>query len=212
MKLFVISLLLLLLNSGICAAANDFPKIGVLRFDNRTKTYDLGTIQQNEHETVSEYVIADLVDSGKADIVEQSVLEPILQEHYLGTTGLIRGSDIAKLGKLLPADYLLCGSIINLTVRKSQTGIESGLIKTLVDFNGVSHSVAAKISIRVIRVKDGRELMIAFGEGQSTSVGVAAGYSSHTIAVGSDNVSLESVNNALEKAAHEAAKKIIDAI
>lgn len=63
---------------------------------------------------LSEYFITSIVKSGRFEVVERAMLQKIIAEQNLSTTGLVDESTASQLGKLLGVDVIITGSILNL--------------------------------------------------------------------------------------------------
>ena len=106
--------------AGLCAMAwifaapvlADFQrtKIAVLDFvmvGEKMEPEGIGTI-------LSEWFITSIVKSGRFDVVERAMLQKIIAEQNLSTTGLVDESTASELGKLLGVDVIITGSILKL--------------------------------------------------------------------------------------------------
>ncbi|KJS03372.1 MAG: hypothetical protein VR65_01585 [Desulfobulbaceae bacterium BRH_c16a] len=61
---------------------------------------------------LSEWFITSIVQSGRYDVVERAMLQKIIAEQNLSTTGLVDESTASQLGKLLGVDVIITGSIL----------------------------------------------------------------------------------------------------
>lgn len=85
-------------------------KIAVLDFamiGEKLEPEGIGTI-------LSEYFITSIVKSGRFEVVERAMLQKIIAEQKLSTTGLVDESTASQLGKLLGVDVIITGSILKL--------------------------------------------------------------------------------------------------
>ena len=85
-------------------------KIAVLDFvmiGEKMEPEGIGTI-------LSEWFITSIVKSGRFDVVERAMLQKIIAEQNLSTTGLVDESTASELGKLLGVNVIITGSILKL--------------------------------------------------------------------------------------------------
>jgi TolB-like protein len=85
-------------------------KIAVLDFASigeKLEPESIGTI-------LSEWFITSIVKSGRFDVVERAMLQKIVAEQKLSTTGLVDESTASQLGKLLGVEVIITGSILKL--------------------------------------------------------------------------------------------------
>ncbi|OGR17322.1 MAG: hypothetical protein A2X81_08480 [Desulfobacterales bacterium GWB2_56_26] len=85
-------------------------KIAVLDFamiGEKLEPEGIGTI-------LSEWFITSIVKSGRFEVVERAMLQKIIAEQNLTTTGLVDESTASQLGKLLGVDVIITGSILKL--------------------------------------------------------------------------------------------------
>ena len=140
---------------------------------------------------VSDYVYDALVNSDKFDVVEREHLKEILKEQALGHSGPVDERTAAEFGRLVGAQYIICGNITGIATRKS-TGEIVGI--------GVSQAkVYAHVSARCIEVETGRVWLAGRGDGRATNTQMNAPL--RIIRIGTDKVDFEQVHKALEDAA-----------
>jgi curli biogenesis system outer membrane secretion channel CsgG len=97
-------------------------KIGVLRFvapapgtGYYTNFGGQGTVAtpENAGEAAADAVASELMNVSNVALIERSQLEKILNEHQLSISGIIKNPDFIMLGKILPVDALVIGSVTN---------------------------------------------------------------------------------------------------
>lgn len=120
-----------LLSCAVFATAHaDFQrtKIAVLDFEligDKLETTGMGAI-------LSEWFITTIVKSGRFDVVERVMLQKIISEQKLSSTGVIDESSAATLGKILGVKVVIAGSVLKLhgTIEISSRviSVESGSI------------------------------------------------------------------------------------
>ena len=82
---------------------------------------------------IAELLIGELFRTGRYDIVERKLMSSVLEQHKLNMTGLVDESTARKVGKLLGADYIVTGTVIDLgtamNVNARTISIETGSIE-----------------------------------------------------------------------------------
>lgn len=102
--------LLVVLAGGPAGAEFQKTKIAVLDFEmigDKMDTASMGAI-------ISEWFITGIVKSGRFDVVERAMLQKILAEQNLGTSGMIDEQGAAALGKVLGVKAIISGSLLKL--------------------------------------------------------------------------------------------------
>lgn len=196
----------LLVSSSCFSGLNDYPDIALLEFTNKASvSYD---ISFEDASMVSDYVLEELLDSGRFNVMEREQLQGILDEHHLNLTGLVAPDTAVQLGQLTGVQYLVYGSITGLSSKKQVFGYAN-------DIGGIDNNqyvVTANITGRIIDLETGRIVLAARGTGSSTSSGTEFGYrpgrrfyprQGHFIRVGATEISQIQVHNALAKAARD---------
>jgi formylglycine-generating enzyme required for sulfatase activity/TolB-like protein len=112
MKRIHIALLLLIFSIPFAcvSAASGKTKIAVLDFQLQGDKFtndDMGAI-------VAEWFITAMVNAGRFDIVERSLLQKILSEQKLVMTGMVDTGSATQIGKLLGAKVIITGSVMRL--------------------------------------------------------------------------------------------------
>lgn len=134
-KIILTSLLLVfILVFSFTSFAQDLPGVAVVNFSNNT-----GYRIPNIEDTAAEYISTLLSNKGNLQVVERKKLASIVQEQNLSQTGLVGNQKTAiQIGKLLGAEYLVTGSLMNLNIDESQFegyGIETTEVKVSLDTN-----------------------------------------------------------------------------
>lgn len=178
--------------SGIAAAAPASvkrPVVAVIPFTLKAAVPRDVTLE--DASIVSDYVYDALVNSDEFDVVEREHLKEILNEQALGHSGPVDERTASEFGRLVGAQYIICGNITGIATRKS-TGEIVGL--------GVSQAkVYAHVSARCIEVETGRVWLAGRGDGRATNTQMNAPL--RIIRIGTDKVDFEQVHKALEDAA-----------
>lgn len=177
---------------GVAAAApvkSARPVVAVIPFE--VKATVPRDITLEDASIVSDYVYDALVNSDAFDVVEREHLEQVLREQVLGHSGPVDERTAADFGRLVGAQYIICGSLTGLSTRRS-AGEVAGL--------GVTQSkVYAHVSARCIEVETGRVWLAGRGDGRATNTRMNAPL--RIIRIGTDKVDFEQVHKALEDAA-----------
>ncbi|MFI5358488.1 MAG: CsgG/HfaB family protein [Halanaerobiales bacterium] len=109
--LSLLSLLFLLLLSSLVMGATT---VAVVDFTNNTGYY-IGNIE----EAAADYLISYINARDDFQVVERAKLRSIITEHGFNTSGLVDQTESAiELGKLLGAEYILTGSLMNLDIEE----------------------------------------------------------------------------------------------
>ncbi|WP_284694441.1 FlgO family outer membrane protein [Geomonas sp. Red32] len=82
-------------------------KIAVLEFQTQgsTESADMGRI-------VAEWLVTSMVETGRFDVIERRLLQKILEERKLATSGLVDTQSITQLGKLLGVKTVVTGTVL----------------------------------------------------------------------------------------------------
>lgn len=91
-------------------------------------------------EGVAERLTTQLIRAGRPQVVERRLLERVMEEHRLMSTGLIRQAEIKRLGELLSADAVLTGSLFE---TKGRLEIHARLIE--VETGRALHAAQAEV-------------------------------------------------------------------
>lgn len=234
MKKIIGCLLLLcfmtILSSTCFAGLKDYPNVAVLPFSKKAAVSD--DLKLEDGEMVSEYIIEELFDSGRFNVIEREQLKVIADEHSLNMTGLVDLGTAVQIGKLCGVKYLIYGSVVGLSTKEGEFGYENSVYG---EVGNKKHKVIANLTARIIDVESGRIVLAGHGDGSSTSthtefslkkrssssndlytantdeyslesesVNISTTTSmKHTIKIGTATVSQEQVHNALYKAVHD---------
>ncbi len=129
---FFLTMILLLLCTNLLAGATT---IAIVDFTNNTGYHILGNIEEVAADYLTTYINA----RDDFQVVERTKLKSIITEHGFTTSGLVDQTDSAvELGKLLGAEYILTGSLINLDIEEksfSGYGITSKSVTLTLECN-----------------------------------------------------------------------------
>ncbi len=180
--LSILALVLFLSSLFICVtprnSSADFQKtkIAVLDFvlhGDKLNTQGMGAI-------ISEWFITSIVKSGRFDVVERAMLQKIISEQKLATTGMIDESSASELGKILGVKVIITGSVLKLKnsieINSRVISVESGSIIAAENIRGGTsddlQSLVELLTKRIIRnfpltgyivKRDGKSVIIDLG-------------------------------------------------
>ncbi|MBT8406739.1 MAG: CsgG/HfaB family protein [Deltaproteobacteria bacterium] len=112
-------------------------KIAIIEFENlsdRVRENNLGRI-------VSEMLTTNIVQSRLVEVIEREQLSNVLKELKLNQTGLVDANSAKKVGQILAADSILCGSV-------SEIGEFFDVNVRLIDVETASIMAAALVEIK----------------------------------------------------------------
>ena len=194
----------LLISSTCFAGLNDYPNVGLLDFTNKAAVSS--DISFEDASMVSDYMLEELLDSGRFNVMEREQLKGILDQYSFNMSGLVDPSTAVQIGKMTGVEYLVYGSITGLSTKNNEIGLANMRTGGIGNQQNV---VTANIAVRFIDLQTGRIVLAARGVGSSTSSSTEfvfrhrRGYyhrDSSVIHIGSDSVSQVQVHNALAKA------------
>ena len=180
--------------AGTCMAASlkSHPTVGILPLENRglvSEGWD-----REEMGAAVEYVYTDLQDSGRFKLLDRTRQRALVDEYAHDMSGLVDEDTAPAIGNQYGAQYLLMGSIIGVTTRRSET--------TVVGAGTKRAQVTATVSLRLVDTETGEVVLAATGRSRKNNTLVKAPLG--LIRIGTEQVDKEQVNEALEDAIHEA--------
>ena len=228
-KLLVLVSLLtcMFLNNRCLAGLHDYPNIAVLPYANKAAVSQ--ELSLADASMVSEFVIEQLVDSGRFSVIEREQMLAIMQEMNLSNTGMVSPMSMVQIGNLAGAQYMLVGSVTGLSTKVSGAEYQNSVAGGV---GGNKNTVIANVTARIFEVETGRIVLAASGTGASSSSNVEFKLNktkttttettgetsdgeefiqegqdvstvSHTIKIGSYQFSQVQVRNALYKAVND---------
>ena len=180
--------------AGTCMAASlkSHPTVGILPLENRglvSEGWD-----REEMGAAVEYVYTDLQDSGRFKLLDRTRQRALTDEYAHDMSGLVDEDTAPAIGNQYGAQYLLMGSIIGVTTRRSET--------TVVGAGTKRAQVTATVSLRLVDTETGEVVLAATGRSRKNNTLVKAPLG--LIRIGTEQVDKEQVNEALEDAIHDA--------
>ena len=162
--IFLMSCLCLLWPNMAMAGLHDYPDVAVLPYANKAAVSR--ELSLADASLVSEFVIEQLLDSERFNVVERDQLLAITNEYSLNMTGLVDPSTMVQVGRLAGAKYLVAGSVTGLSTKRSGLSYENSMAGGL---GGNMNTVIANVTARIIDVETGRIVLAASGTGESAS-------------------------------------------
>lgn len=167
MKKIILAFVFMLVfaTGAVCfAGLHDFPNVAVLPFRNKAITSD--DVNYQEQNLISEFVIEELIDTGRFNVLERDELMAVTNEHSLNMTGLVDPATAAQIGRLAGVKYLVAGSVAGLTTKESGASYDNSGLGSV---GGTKHTVIANVNARIFDVETGRILLACHGVGKSSS-------------------------------------------
>ena len=130
-------------------------KIAVLDFEligDKLATTGMGAI-------LSEWFTTSIVKSGRFDVVERAMLQKLLSEQKLASTGIIDDTSASKLGRILGVKVIITGSVLRLgnsiEINSRVISVESGSIIAAENIRGNTgedmHNLVDRLTIKIMR-------------------------------------------------------------
>lgn len=180
--------------AGTCMAASlkSHPTVGILPLENRglvSEGWD-----REEMGAAVEYVYTDLQDSGRFKLLDRTRQRALTDEYAHDMSGLVDEDTAPAIGNQYGAQYLLMGSIIGVTTRRSET--------TVVGAGTKRAQVTATVSLRLVDTETGEVVLAATGRSRKNNTLVKAPLG--LIRIGTEEVDKEQVLEALQGAVDDA--------
>ena len=193
-RMIAVLCMCLVFMAGPCMAASlkSHPTVGILPLENRglvSEGWD-----REEMGAAVEYVYTDLQDSGRFKLLDRTRQRALTDEYAHDLSALGDEDTAPAIGNQYGAQYLLMGSIIGVTTRRSET--------TVVGAGTKRAQVTATVSLRLVDTETGEVVLAAMGRSRKNNTLVKAPLG--LIRIGTEEVDKGQVNEALEDAIHEA--------
>lgn len=160
----ILCLLLLCMGSVCWAGLKDNPTIAVLPYANKAAVSS--QISLSDAGLVSEFVIEELLETGRFDVVERDQIAAVAKEQKMALTGLVDANTAVQMGGLLGAKYFVIGSVTGLSLKRSEASYENSSVGKV---GGNKITVIANVTARIVDVATGRIVLAAHGTGESSS-------------------------------------------
>ena len=181
--------------------------ISILGFVNRVQITNLSGEQVANFSIINDYLADEFINSGKLEVYDISpeVTKGRMDEVAL-QLDLAAGQ--ASILKNVPAEYVVYGYVTNMSVVESTTGIDDMDGSAI---GGDSTAVRVNLSAKIVETATGKILLTVTGKGESAGSKVMASNKGKVLQFGKSNVTEECLHNALAKATHDIAVKILEA-
>lgn len=199
--LLIIVLVMCLTSTSEAFSSND--NLAVMDFGSRPYATSTEVRTQDLGGATSDHFIHALLKNGFA-VVDKDIAIDRLQMSGISTNGIVEPNSAKKIGEILGVRYILYGNVSNVSLSDITVEVEDDSYEGSVTLC----TVKAHVIARIMDVQSGNVVMMFKGDGASKSTYVEAGKHGNVIAVGSGRVTLDSVNNAIHKAALEIVGKM----
>lgn len=210
-KIFLATSMMLAITVNCFAlAVSKDANVAVMDFGTRPGATPAEVNLNNAEYTSSTYIVNGLINKHCFNVMDKDMVMQQLQAEHIKTTGLIDPDSAKRIGQLLHTRYIVYGNVANVSVSDVSTQVLSGF------GTGAGLTVCtvkAHIIARVMDVETGDIVMAVKGEGKSKSSYVKAQVGNvftgvKTLMIGNANVTMDSVHNAIAKAADDVAGKM----
>lgn len=172
-KTLVIGLTVLLLGAVLTAAAQDEkPRMGVLRFTNRTSA---GWWSASVADELSDMLASELASTKAFVILERKEIDAVIYEQDLSQTDRISSSTKVKLGKMKGAKYLVAGTVSSYEEQTRETG--GGVRVGPVSLGGKQEKTYIAVDLKVIDTETGEIVDTRTIEAEAKGTAIGAGLS-----------------------------------
>ena len=187
--------------SSICRAGlYDHPVVAVMSFKNKAPDVGWESFGDYSGQAMEALVKTLTARYDVFTVVDREYLQDLLEEQSMGLTGVMEGGP--GVGQLKGAEYKIYGSVTGLTTKENH--VSFGTYEGDSNFDNTQHRVFAHVSLKMVEVATGRIVLVAQGDGASTSTSTAVGTRSAFVSLGTAFVSPEQAYNAIEKAITDA--------
>lgn len=209
-KTFLSTVMMLALTANCFAAVSKDATVAVMDFGTRPGATPAEININNAEYTSSTYIVNGLVNKHCFKVIDKDMVMQQLKAEHLKTTGLIDPDSAKRIGQILHTRYIVYGNVANVSISDTGTKILPGF-GTGVGVNVCT--VKAHIIARVMDVETGDIIMAVKGEGKSKSSYVKAQAGNiftgvKTLKIGNMTVTMDSVHNAIAKAADDVTGKM----
>jgi curli biogenesis system outer membrane secretion channel CsgG len=157
-------------------------RVAILDFDYSTVQSGVSAIfgtNQDVGKGVADLLVEKLVKDGTYTVIERKAIDKILAEQNFSNSDRTDPTTAAKLGRLLGADAMVIGSIVQFGRDDKETNVGGGLFGRTLDRYGVggvgrkNSKAVVGLTARMVNVNTGEILAVANGKGESTRSGTA---------------------------------------
>lgn len=164
------------------AVAQNKKSVAVMNFDYSTVQSGVAAIfgaNQDVGKGVADLIVEKLVKSGTYRVIERKAIQTILSEQNFSNSDRVDPGTAAKIGRLLGADAIILGSIVQFGRDDKQTNIGGGAIGGRLSGYGLggigrrSSKAVVGLTARLVSVDTGEILTVANGRGESSRSGTS---------------------------------------
>lgn len=202
-RIFLLIMVLVMCLTSTSEAFSNKDNLAVMDFGSRPYATSAEVRTQDFGGVASDYFIHALLKNGFG-VVDKDIATDRLQILGISANGIVEPDVAKKIGEILGVRYILYGNVSNVSLSDITVEVEEDSYEGSVTLC----TVKAHVIARIMDVQSGNVVMMFKGDGASKSTYVEAGKHGNVIAVGSGRVTLDSVNNAIHKAALEIVGKM----
>lgn len=193
---FAVSIMFFITATAI--EASEPIRVGVMKFESKTSG-----VSDHQAEVITDLFTTELAQSKRVQVFERLQLEAIGSEVKLGMSGLVDMNTAVEVGKLAGLQYMLMGSVTELS-QKASGGAIMGI-------GGVTHEAYATIDMRVVEVATSRVVKAYKAEGTSKNTGSAISIGGFTYAeAGFGGIEARAIADAVSVLAHKLRSEMAD--
>ena len=200
-RIFLLIMVLVMCLTSTSEAFSNKDNLAVMDFGSRPYATSAEVRTQDLGGAASDYFIHALLKNGFGVVDKDIATEQILG---ISANGIVEPNAAKKIGEILGVRYILYGNVSNVSLSDITVEVEDDSYEGSVTLC----TVKAHVIARIMDVQSGNVVMMFKGDGASKSTYVEAGKHGNVIAVGSGRVTLDSVNNAIQKATLEIVGKM----
>ena len=174
-------LLVAVLVPAFATAAQEKPRLGVLRFTNHTSA---GWWSASVGRELSDMLASELVSQGSFEVLERGEIDAVLGEQDLGEGGRLDAATKAKIGNIKGAQYLIAGTVSSF--EEGTRGSGAGIRVKGLSVGGRKDKSYIAIDIKVIDTTTGAIADARTIEAESTGQGLDAGVNLRGVSLNGD--------------------------
>ncbi len=176
--------------------------IAVMDFENRSGFSGEWTLGDG----MSDMLTTALVQANRFIVVERPKIAKILQEQDLTASGRTAKVDVARIGKLIPAQIGVTGAVTEFSFEKQKTGI--GFEYKHVGVGFVTGAAHVGINLRMFDTTTGQVLFSERVEKKASYTGIEADYTNKSLAIGGEHFQKTPLGKATHEAINDAVYRI----
>jgi len=154
------------------AAAQEKPRLGVLRFTNQTSA---GWWSASVGSELSDMLASELVSTKAFQVLDRKEIDAVIGEQDLGASGRIDPATKAKIGKIKGAKYLVAATVSS--YEESTKGGGAGISVGGLSLGGSKDKTYIAVDLKVVNTETGDITDARTIEGESTGTGLGGSVS-----------------------------------